>query len=235
MKILIVDDDEVARLTLSRILAPLGAQMALAIDGEEAYEQLAAGLRPAVCCSDVAMPRLDGVGLLQRTRTHPVLKDLPFILVSSAADRETVQAAIAAGVAGYMLKPFLAGQARATVDRVLRERRAAVAEHFLVTRRRTGLTLEQLEGVLARLRDDAQGCAEGKECATDGNLQRLHSGASVLGLWAAAGHLSDAQAAGTPIEARMLMLREAGHLIGDQLQSLQRLDPAPAMPAGAAA
>ncbi len=230
-----MDDDEVARLTLSRILAPLGAEVTLAADGEEAYEQLNSGLRAGICCSDVLMPRLDGVGLLQRTRQHPVLKDLPFVLVSSAADRATVQAAITAGVAGYMLKPFFAGQARATVDRVLRERRAAAAEHFLVTRRRTGLNLEQLEGVLGRLRDDAQACAQAPGAGVDSDLQRLHSSTTLLGLWSATSLLSDALAPQTPAESRVLVVREAGHLIDDQLRSLQRLEPAPAVSVGVAA
>ena len=48
MKILIVDDDEVARLTLARILDPLGAEASFAVDGEEAYAQLAALLHESV-------------------------------------------------------------------------------------------------------------------------------------------------------------------------------------------
>ena len=233
MKILIVDDDEVARLTLARILDPLGAEARFAVDGEEAYAQLAGGLRAALCCSDLVMPRLDGVGLLQRTRRHPVLKALPFVLVSTAADRPTIEAAVSAGVAGYMLKPFLAIQARCTVDRVLRERRAAASEHFLVTRRRTSLSLEQIEDLLARMQQDAIACAQAPAGGAEGDLQRLQGSTTLLGLWSASSLLDEALAPPTPADARVLLVQEAAHQIGDQLHSLRTLQPGPDVSAGA--
>src|SRR5688572_4297841 len=98
MKLLVADDDGVARLVLARTLEGLGAEVLQATDGEAAWALLAGGLRPALCCCDVHMPRLDGMGLLRRARRHPVLKDLPFVLVSSAADHGTLDDAVAAGV-----------------------------------------------------------------------------------------------------------------------------------------
>lgn len=229
MKILIVDDDEVARISLSGLLRPLGAELVLAGDGEEAWALIEGGLRPSLCCSDVLMPGMDGLALLERMRAHPVLRDLPFILISAAADRATVQKAVAAGVAGYVLKPFLAVQTRCTVDRVLREHQATLSEHFLVTRRRLDLDLDALEKVLLRLRDDVQTCAAALQAASDHDvgaapLQRLHSAAVLLGLYRGAELLREAMEPQTAPEARLLAVREVSHLVSDQLLALRRLE-----------
>ncbi|HZY18561.1 MAG TPA: response regulator [Ramlibacter sp.] len=235
MNILIVDDDEIARMSLVNILRGLG-RMAEAADGEEAWRLLQDGLRPAVCCCDIMMPRLDGLGLLQRTRAHPVLKALPFVLISSAADRQTVQNAINRGAAGYILKPFLGVQTRATVERVLRERRVAQAEHFLATRRRLGLQPGELEKALHELRGDSDDCArllqqpEASRAAQVGSLQRLHSVSLHLGLWRCAAVLDETLQPRTAMEQRVLLVQEVARLVDEQLLELSELTP-PVQPA----
>jgi two-component system chemotaxis response regulator CheY len=227
MKILIVDDDEIARMSLSNILGGLGTVVE-AEDGEQAWRLLEDGLRPSVCCCDVVMPNLDGLGLLQRTREHPLYKDMPLILVSSASDRQTVQTAIAAGVAGYILKPFLAVQTRTTVDRVLRERKAAQAEGYSVTRRRLGIDLDQLGKLLGKLRNDVTQCDEALGTpgsgAQAGNawLQRLHSGSLVLGLWRCTALVKEAMVDGLPVRQRQMLLREVARLVDEQVKDTRQ-------------
>ena len=85
MRILLVDDDPITRLALGRILRDVATELVEAEDGEQAWALLQQGLRPLVCCCDVAMPRLDGIGLLRRAAGDCVLDDLPFGLISSAA------------------------------------------------------------------------------------------------------------------------------------------------------
>jgi two-component system chemotaxis response regulator CheY len=180
MKILIVDDDDIARLSLGAILGATDQ----ATDGEQAWEMLAGGLRPDVCCCDLSMPRLDGLGLVRRARAHPVLHDLPFILVSAASDRRTVESAVELGVAGYIVKPFNAQQTRAVVQRVLRTRRAD-AESVQETRTRLEVSAAQLALMLSRLCDDVDACSHSldDESSARHALQRLHGGTLVLGLW----------------------------------------------------
>lgn len=231
MKILIVDDDEIARLSLSHILSRNGAEVVEAEDGESAWQMLEDGLRPAVCCSDVVMPRLDGIGLLQRARRHPVLKDLPFVLVSGAADSATVDAAFAGGVAGYILKPFLALQTKATVDRVMEERRTTRSEHFLVTRRRLEVSLERVQEMLAAFRQEAESLSGilASGCPADvatAAIRRLHEAGLQLGLWKAASFLAEAAADEVPARDRVLAVREAGLLAGEQLDDMAQLAPA---------
>ena len=199
-----------------------------AADGQEAWELLTGGLRPAICCSDVAMPRMDGIELMQRARAHPVLRNIPFVLISSAAGPKTVEAAAAGGVAGYILKPFMTVQTQATVERVIGERRTARAEHFLVTRRRFDVGLDQLEQMLAMLKADARHLAEsgagaGSEAVSRG-LQRLHGASAALGLWQGGSMLQQALDSGSA-EDRRQILEEVVFLVDEQLMDVQQLSP----------
>jgi two-component system chemotaxis response regulator CheY len=198
-------------------------------DGEQAWDLLQAGLRPALCCFDIRMPRLDGLGLLQRMRAHVVLRHTPVVLVSAASDRETVQTAIEGGAAGYILKPFLAPRTRATLARVLRERLAAEAEPVQSTRRRLALDGPRVLQLLDRLRQDVLGAREtvaGDSAEAAGLLQRLHGGAAQLGLWRGASLLQDAlDPARADAGLRGQVLDEVVRLVDQQRQAI---GPAPA-------
>ena len=114
MKALIVDDEAVSRMALVELLSSYGIDnLAEAGDGEAAWRLLEEGLRPAICFCDVRMPRMSGIGLLERMKADPRLAAVPFVLVSSASDRDTVLQAVTLGAVGYILKPLHAAEARA--------------------------------------------------------------------------------------------------------------------------
>lgn len=191
MEFLLVDDDWIARQSLSNIVRGINGAGGVVecADGLEAWDLLQAGLRPALCCCDVLMPRLDGLGFLRRVREHPVLRHMPVVLISSASSLETVRSGLAAGAAGYILKPFLAQQTRATLVRVLVESLATEAERVPTTLRRLGIDTAQLLALLDRLRDDA---LEARTRAGDEDLlRRLLGSALRLGQWRSAGLLRE--------------------------------------------
>lgn len=225
MKLLIVDDDEIARISLSNILQSSGLEIVQACDGEAAWELLDGGLRPILCCSDILMPRLDGLRLMRRARQHPVLADLPFVLISTAADRATVQDAIAGGVAGYIIKPFLAVQTRTTVERVIRERRASQAEDVEATRKRLNTSGEELGRMLNVFASDATQLAGevehgGADTRRRDHVQRLRGASLLLGLWRAASFLERGARADAGAADPCLALREAAILARDQIEEL---------------
>jgi two-component system chemotaxis response regulator CheY len=226
MKILIVDDEEVARTSLTGLLAPMGEVLAVG-SGEQALALLEGGLRPDICCSDILMPGIDGLELMRRARAHPVWKDLPFVLISVAAERDMVEAAVAAGAVGYILKPFLAVQTRCTVERVVRDHRARRSEHFLITSRRLGLTLPALEDLLARFAADVDTVATDLSAGRGGlaDLRRLHASTVAFGMWKASALLREAIEADTGPAARVLALVEVRHLVEDQVDALTALAP----------
>jgi CheY-like chemotaxis protein len=52
------------------------------------------------------MPALDGVEVLRRLRTLPGGRDLPVIVVTGSAERESVRSTLNFGVVDFLVKPF---------------------------------------------------------------------------------------------------------------------------------
>lgn len=106
MKILAVEDDPVARVVLRKALTRLGHEVVDAVDGEEAWERLAA--EPVrVVVSDWMMPRADGLELCRRIRANAGQDYLYFILLTSRnATAENQTAATDAGVDDFLTKPL---------------------------------------------------------------------------------------------------------------------------------
>lgn len=106
MKILLVDDDPIARLHLEAELRALGHEPILASNGDEAWEALrASGAR--VVISDWMMPGIDGLELCRRVRTSPDY--VYFILFSQKeGSRHNEQTAADAGVDDFLSKPVAA-------------------------------------------------------------------------------------------------------------------------------
>src|SRR6266545_660939 len=79
-RILVVDDEQNARVALRTILSEEGYEIAEAADGEEALALLP-GFAPAAVLADVRMPRMDGITLLKRARErdrfHNIVGDAP--------------------------------------------------------------------------------------------------------------------------------------------------------------
>ncbi|MFO1160910.1 MAG: response regulator [Reyranellaceae bacterium] len=109
LKVLIVDDNAFARAALEDLVAPLGADIALAASGGEALDVLARtpADRPFdLVLLDCQMPGIDGVETARRIRADETPGERPAIVIVSAFGREEVRAAAeAAGVDGFLVKP----------------------------------------------------------------------------------------------------------------------------------
>lgn len=112
-RVLVVDDNADMRRYLVQLLQPHWRVEAVA-DGEAALAAVGREL-PDLVVTDVMMPRLDGVGLLQRLRAAPETRELPIILLSARAGEEARVGGIEAGADDYVLKPFTARELLARV------------------------------------------------------------------------------------------------------------------------
>lgn len=74
-------------------------------DGKEAMQTLKEEHIDWVI-SDWEMPDVSGLELLKQVRNNPKTSDIPFILMSSRADKESLVEAVTAGVSDYITKPF---------------------------------------------------------------------------------------------------------------------------------
>ena len=105
--ILVVDDESAVRRFAVRVLEREGYGVREAADGAEALELLKGGITVEVVVSDIVMPRLNGVELMQAlSLSHP---DLPVILMSGHATGTLDELGIASPCA-VLAKPFLSDQ-----------------------------------------------------------------------------------------------------------------------------
>lgn len=118
-RILVVEDDADDRDGIRRILSREGYEVDLAMDGLDALEK-AARLEYDLVLTDLLMPRLDGLRLLERLRS--VKPHLPVVLVTAFGDWGSYARAIEMGAAAYLCKPFRINQLVDEIRKALREK-----------------------------------------------------------------------------------------------------------------
>ena len=122
-KILIVDDEEIARANMAHVLGKEGYEVRTAADGMEALDILASGFAADVVVTDLKMERLDGMELLRRMRrTAP---DAAVVMVTGFATVGTAVEALRAGAAHYLGKPVNLVELKKTVAEILEARLSA--------------------------------------------------------------------------------------------------------------
>jgi AmiR/NasT family two-component response regulator len=101
--VLVAEDEALIRMDLVELLGECGYQVVGQVsDGQAAVDQ-ARTLRPDVVFMDVSMPRRDGLSAAEEIIAEGIA---PVVMVTAFSQRETVQRASAAGVLGYLVKPF---------------------------------------------------------------------------------------------------------------------------------
>lgn len=105
MKVLIVEDEPVARLLLETSLKFLGHEVVVAGDGEAAWAVLSADRSLRIVVSDWRLPRLDGLGLCRRIRAQRPDYVCFILLTQNEASWANVDEAFAAGVDEFLRKP----------------------------------------------------------------------------------------------------------------------------------
>ncbi|NTV95716.1 MAG: response regulator, partial [Thiobacillus sp.] len=123
--VLVVDDLEVNRRILDRMLGHFGMTAEHADSGEAAlavlHEAAAAGRRIDVAILDFMMPAMDGADLVQAIRTDPdpMVAELPAVLLSSSGQKGDAEYYKALGFNGYLPKPVEAGSLQRVLAAVL--------------------------------------------------------------------------------------------------------------------
>jgi len=109
VRVLVVDDSDISLDMTRRLLELAGASVRLASNGQEALDfLLAAPDAVDVVLMDARMPVLGGYDATRLIRLQPDLMSLPIIALSAGALSSERQQAVAAGMNGYIVKPFAA-------------------------------------------------------------------------------------------------------------------------------
>ena len=103
-RVLVVDDEETVRLSVSRILQKFGYEVIAAADGSQALDTLGAGRSVDLILMDVTMPRMDGPSAAREMRERGAA--VPIILMSGYAEEELVSRGVMDHVDGFLKKPF---------------------------------------------------------------------------------------------------------------------------------
>ena len=183
--ILIVDDEEAIREVVSTLLESQGYHCTPAANGLIATNHLKKNL-PDLVLSDMVMPEMDGLKLLEWIRNHD--KDIPVIMVTAMHDLSTALDAIRCGAYDYILKPFEKDQLYMSVRRALEHRRLLLENRNyqrnlekLVDEQTAKIrgTLQQLESSYDDTLEALGGALDLKDAETEGHWQardRIHFG-----------------------------------------------------------
>ena len=103
--LLVVDDNSMNRIMLSRYITKLGYRATLAENGRQALDKLQ-GEPFDLVLLDVEMPEMDGYQVLEHLKSNPRLRDIPVIMISAVEELESVVKCIELGAQDYLPKPF---------------------------------------------------------------------------------------------------------------------------------
>jgi putative nucleotidyltransferase with HDIG domain len=170
--ILVVDDEEAIREVVSTMLESKGYHCTSVHNGRAAQDQVRR-TTPDLVLSDMIMPEMDGIKLLEWMRQYD--PDVPVIMVTAIHDISTALEAIRRGAYDYILKPFEKDQLFLGVGRALQHRRLVIENRSY----QRGLE-QQVEDRTAQLEQSYDDTLEAlgsaldlKDAETEGHCQRV--------------------------------------------------------------
>ena len=104
-KVLVIDDSMMVRQQVTRLLEGAGFHVTPAVDGVDALEKLTPEI--ALIVSDVNMPRMSGIELLEELR-NARKATLPFVMLTTEGQDDMVKRGKSLGANGWIVKPLKA-------------------------------------------------------------------------------------------------------------------------------
>ena len=163
MRVLVADDDPLARRLLEVTLTRSGYEVLAVADGVEAWDVLHGQDSPTLALLDWMMPGLTGVDVCRKVREATPRGPIYLIVVTSKGQTEDVVNALRTGADDYITKPFEIEELRA---------RLAVGERLVTLQQQLAERVRALEEALAHVHQ-LQGlipiCAWCGQVRSDGN------------------------------------------------------------------
>jgi two-component system, chemotaxis family, chemotaxis protein CheY len=103
--ILVVDDSATMLMSLKSTLELAGFSVDTASDGVKAVDRLKTGRKPDLIITDVNMPNMDGMQLIQQVRTMPGFRFTPILTLTTETQADKRAEGKRLGATGWMVKP----------------------------------------------------------------------------------------------------------------------------------
>lgn len=113
--ILIVEDNEELRINLEDILTSEGYKVIIAVDGADGYER-AINDQPDLIISDIQMPRMNGLDLLELLQKNQATETIPVIIFSAHSEPTYIRRGMSISADDYLTKPFKIDDLLATIS-----------------------------------------------------------------------------------------------------------------------
>lgn len=118
-KIITVDDSASVRQMVAFTLREAGYDVIEACDGKDALSKIN-GTQLNLVITDLNMPIMNGIELIQKLRVDPVNKFVPILMLTTESQTEKKMEGKKAGATGWIVKPFVPDQLLGVVKKVIR-------------------------------------------------------------------------------------------------------------------
>lgn len=149
MSLLVVEDNTISLRMLEVVLQSNGFAVVTAKNGRQALEKLAEREDIQMILTDLMMPEMDGMQLLEEVAKNPRWKQLPVIVLTSLSDADTVRRVVQLGCRNYLVKPLKEELVIPKVRSLLADAGSGSRESILKSKfqvlEQAGLDVEQYE------------------------------------------------------------------------------------------
>jgi AmiR/NasT family two-component response regulator len=157
IRIIIADDESIIRMDLREMLTNLGYLVIGEVGDGRSAVNLARELRPDIVIMDIKMPDMDGIDAAQILTEEHIA---PVILLTAYSQKELVERAKAAGVVGYLVKPFREADLTPAIEVALARFEEFEAMHKEVNDLQLALETRKLVDRAKGILMDTQGLSE---------------------------------------------------------------------------
>jgi two-component system chemotaxis response regulator CheY len=117
--VLLVDDSATMLMSVKANLEMFGLKVETAVDGVKAVARLTAGLKPDLIITDINMPNMNGIELIQQVRTLPGLRFIPILALTTESQQTKRDEAKKLGATGWLVKPVSGADLLSVIKKVL--------------------------------------------------------------------------------------------------------------------
>ncbi len=105
IKIVVAEDDPLVMRGYQEAFEKAGFEVHAYFNGEDALKALGEmSEKPSIIMSDMMMPKMNGLELLENVRSNPELTAIPFMLVTSLGQEELATKGLGLGAVAYLIK-----------------------------------------------------------------------------------------------------------------------------------